>query len=156
MPDPMAETENTGASTDSNWQDIDSYKQDLWNGEVVELRDDDGNQAVGSWGYEDESWNSATGEEYIWGAWHKGEDDFEPLGFDPTQWRTLDKAALWPSFAEGDVLPNGTIVSTSGLAIPVGEIWIKAANLPQAQGHGWQETGKTADGLVSVRRDRYA
>lgn len=64
-----------------DWLDIDTYEQRLWDGDEVELRDDEGHEGVGSWGFEDESWDS------VWGAWHNENGDL--LGFEPTHWRPL-------------------------------------------------------------------
>jgi hypothetical protein len=67
----------------SDWQPIETYRQEAFDGDVVLLRDEHGNEAEGSWGWD---------EDYDDGyscAWHKG-DTFNPLGFEPTEWRPLD------------------------------------------------------------------
>lgn len=69
------------------WSPIDSYEMDLWGGEVVRLRDGAGNEEIGSWGFEEESWDGE--EEYVWGAWHK--EDGSYLGFEPVEWQRIEK-----------------------------------------------------------------
>ncbi len=70
------------------WLPIDTYDKKLWDGEIAILADDDGNEAVGSYGFEDEIWDGE--DEYLIGAWHKADGDTRgiyPLGFEPTKWK---------------------------------------------------------------------
>lgn len=73
--------------TEDGWQPIRTYEQMLWDGDVVLLKSGD-NEKRGSWGYEDESWDPDTGEEWLWGAWHDEKGD--SLGFDPDFWKPSD------------------------------------------------------------------
>lgn len=79
---------------------IDTYKQLLWDGDVVVLRSGDGAEKLGSWGYDDESWDPETGEEWVYGAWH--DEEGEPLGFDPVEWRPNTREAALRAMGEDD------------------------------------------------------
>lgn len=67
-------------SVDDMWQPIETYRMDPWDSDVVLLRDDDGHESKGSWGWDDEDWDGYTC------AWHK-DDGLDPLGFEPTHWK---------------------------------------------------------------------
>jgi hypothetical protein len=53
-----------------------------WDAPLVRLRDGYGNEAVGSWDYEDENYDGD-----YWFAWHNA--DGEPLGFTPTHYAEI-------------------------------------------------------------------
>jgi hypothetical protein len=75
-----------------DWQPIESAPQNLWEPEIVLLRDECGNEAEGSWGWDDESYDPREGEVYLHGAWHKGAT-LNWLGFQPTHWKPLSEGA---------------------------------------------------------------
>jgi hypothetical protein len=53
-----------------------------WDAPLVRLRDDNGNEAVGRWEYENENCDGD-----YWFAWHNERGD--PLGFTPTHYQEL-------------------------------------------------------------------
>jgi len=63
------------------WRPISEYEKSAFEGETVQLSDDDGNECVGEWGWVEEYWD---GYEC---AWHEG--DYEPLTWEPTKFRPL-------------------------------------------------------------------
>jgi hypothetical protein len=52
-----------------------------WDSPIVQLKDEEGNEAAGSYGFEDES------DDDVLFAWHKENGDH--LGFTPTHWREI-------------------------------------------------------------------
>ena len=68
------------------WLPIDNYPKNLWAPMIVRLRDENGQEEVGSWGCDDESYDPESGEEFVYGAWHKHDDVNQPLGFEPIMW----------------------------------------------------------------------
>jgi hypothetical protein len=78
-------------SPDKEWRSISEYQKDLWDSEEVIFRDSQGTEVAGSYGYEDGSYDSETGDEVLWGAFHDTNGD--PLGIEPVEWRPRDTEA---------------------------------------------------------------
>lgn len=64
----------------TEWQPIDTYEQKDWDGDVVHLLGENGEESLGCWGWDEEHYNGYSC------AWHK-DDTLDPLGFEPTHWK---------------------------------------------------------------------